>query len=46
MTKQQKLLLALTTAAKKQTDVVKRDKILAKIVAIKAREKTFAWLGQ
>ena len=43
MTKQTKLLLALTRAAKKAKDP---DKIKAKIKAIKDRQVRNNWLGQ
>lgn len=46
MTKQDKLNAALTTAARKQPDPVKRGKILKKIEEIKRRINNNNWLAQ
>lgn len=46
MNKQDKLLAALTAAARRQTDPVKRAKIADKIKQIKDRESQFKYLAQ
>jgi hypothetical protein len=46
MDKQSKLLAALQSAARRQTDPVKRQKIVDKIKAIKQREVNNNWLSQ
>jgi hypothetical protein len=45
MTKQSKLIAALTTAARRQTDPIKRAKIADKIKQIKDRKTMADWLG-
>jgi len=46
MTKQDKQLYALQSAARRQPDPVKRAKILDKIKEIKQRAEKLKWLAQ
>jgi hypothetical protein len=46
MTKLDKQILALTAAAKKQPDPVKREKILRKIEEVRRKINHQKWLGQ
>lgn len=46
MTAHDRLIAALTTAARKQPDPVKRGKIILKIEDIKRRQKQKEWLAQ
>lgn len=45
MNKTEKLIAALTTAARRQTDPVKRQKIIEKIKAIHSKKTMADWLG-
>jgi len=46
MTKQDKYIAALTTAAKKQADPVKRRNIIEKIKQIQGKKVLAEWLGR